>query len=70
MGNWLSQRASGFHSVGLGREFHGLQLDNPQKVDWIYHLLTTLGQALGLPAVHVYVQGGASIQAGCELMIT
>ena len=65
VGNWLSHRASGFHSVGLGREYHGLQLDNPRKVDCIYQLLTTLGQALGLPAVHVYVQGGASIQAGC-----
>ncbi len=65
VGNWLSHRASGFHSVGLGREYHGLQLDNPRKVDCIYQLLTTLGQAPGLPAIHVYVRGGASIQAGC-----
>ena len=67
VGNWLSQRASGFLSVGLGREFHGLQLENPQKVDWVYQLLTALGQALGLPAVYIYVRGGASIriQAGC-----
>jgi len=60
VGNWLSQRALGFRAVRLGREFYGLKLDNPQKVDWIYQLLTALGQAPGLPAVHVYVQGGAS----------
>ncbi len=60
VGNWLSQRASGFSSVSLACELHSLQLDNPDKVDWCYQLLTALGQAPGLPAVHVYVQGGAS----------
>ncbi|KAL0046295.1 hypothetical protein WJX82_008422 [Trebouxia sp. C0006] len=49
-------------AVSLGRELHILQLDNPDKVDWIYQLLTALGQAPGLPAVHVYVQGPTTLQ--------
>jgi len=65
--NWLRQRASGFHSVAFGRHYHGLQLDDPQKVDYFYQLVLALGQAHGPPAVHVYVKGGACAQAGCQL---
>ncbi len=57
--NWLRQRASGFHSVAFGRHSRGLQLHDPQKVDYFYQLASALGQAHSPPAVHVYVKGGA-----------
>ena len=39
VGNWLSQRASGFHSVGLGREFFGLKLDNSRQSRHVANIL-------------------------------
>jgi len=60
--NWLRQRASGFHSVSFGREY-GLQLDDLQKVDYIYQLVNALGQAHSLPAVRVYVKCSSWLSA-------
>ena len=67
--NWLRQRGSGFHSVAFGRHSRGLQLDDPQKVDYFYQLVTALGQAHSPPAVHVHMKGGACAQAGRQLII-
>ncbi|KAL0046613.1 hypothetical protein WJX82_005426 [Trebouxia sp. C0006] len=51
-----------FHSVTFGRHYHGLQLDDPQKVDYFYQLVLALGQAHSPPAVHVYVKGPTVLQ--------